>query len=153
MSNKKHPAMSFRRKTCVIATEIAISLMAAPLAFAQQPAEKVEKIEITGTRIKAQELEGASPIAVISAEDIKFEGVKNVENMLNNLPQVFAEYGKVNLAPTQWEIGQPEDSASAQEFRQLGIVVLRYEPKDPPKANFFTQFLDWLMALMKRKQS
>ncbi len=67
--------------------------------------------------------------------------------------QVFAEYGKVNLAPTQWEIGQPEDSASAQEFRQLGIVVLRYEPKDPPKANFFTQFLDWLMALMKRKQS
>lgn len=93
MSNKKHPAMSFRRKTCVIATEIAISLMAAPLAFAQQAAEKVEKIEITGTRIKAQELEGASPIAVISAEDIKFEGVKNVENMLNNLPQVFAEYG------------------------------------------------------------
>lgn len=67
--------------------------------------------------------------------------------------QVFAQYGGVNPAPTQWEIGQPEDSAAAQELRQVGIAVLRYEPKDAPKANLFTQFLDWLMALMKRKQS
>lgn len=67
--------------------------------------------------------------------------------------QVFAQYGKVDPAPTQWEVGQPEDSAVAQELKQLGIVVLRYEPKSPPKANLFTQFLDWLMALMKRKQS
>ena len=67
--------------------------------------------------------------------------------------QVFAQYGKVAPAPTQWEVGQPEDSATAQELKQLGIVVLRYEPKPAPKGNLFTQFLDWLMALMKRKQS
>ena len=93
MSKNKQPAKSFRRKTCVIATEIAISLLAAPLAFAQQATEKVEKLEITGSRIPSPTVEGTSPVAVISAEDIKFEGVKNVENMLNNLPQVFAEYG------------------------------------------------------------
>ena len=93
MSKNKQQAKSFRRKTCVIATEIAISLMAAPLAFAQAATEKVEKLEITGSRIPSPTVEGTSPVAVISAEDIKFDGVKNVENMLNNLPQVFAEYG------------------------------------------------------------
>jgi outer membrane receptor protein involved in Fe transport len=92
MSNKKQPARSFRRKTCVIATEIAISLMAAPLAFAQS-AEKVEKLEITGTRVPSPNVESVSPIAVISADDIKLEGVRNVENLLNNLPQVFADQG------------------------------------------------------------
>ncbi|WP_212758242.1 TonB-dependent receptor domain-containing protein [Usitatibacter palustris] len=79
-----------------MATEIAIALMAAPLAFAQQPTQastKVEKIEVTGSRIQAPELEGASPVAVIRAEDIKLEGVRNVESLLNNLPQVMAEYG------------------------------------------------------------
>lgn len=92
MSNKKQPAKSFRRKTCVIATEIAISLMAAPLAFAQAT-EKVEKLEITGTRVPSPNVESVSPIAVISADDIKLEGVRNVENLLNNLPQVFADQG------------------------------------------------------------
>lgn len=93
MSNKKQPAKSFRRKSCVVATEIAISLMAAPLAFAQAPAEKVEKLEITGTRVPSPNVESVSPISVISAEDIKLEGVRNVENLLNNLPQVFADQG------------------------------------------------------------
>ena len=67
--------------------------------------------------------------------------------------QVFAQYGRLDPAPAQWEIGQPEDDAAAQELRQVGIAVLRYEPKDPPEASLFTQFLDWVMSLMKRKQS
>ena len=66
MSKNKQPAKSFRRKTCVIATEIAISLMVAPLAFAQQAAEKVEKLEITGSRIPSPTVEGTSPVAVIT---------------------------------------------------------------------------------------
>jgi outer membrane receptor protein involved in Fe transport len=90
MSKNKQPARSFRRKSCVVAVEIAISLMAAPLVFAQQ-AEKVEKIEITGTRLPSPTLEGPSPVSVISAADIQLSGSRNVENMLNNLPQVFAD--------------------------------------------------------------
>jgi iron complex outermembrane recepter protein len=92
MRKNKRPATAFARKSLVVATEIAITLMAAPLALAQT-AERVEKIEITGSRIPSPNLESASPVAVISAEDIKFEGVRNVENLLNNLPQVFAELG------------------------------------------------------------
>ena len=94
MIKNKQPAKSFRRKTCVVATEIAISLMAAPLVFAQATTPTtVEKLEITGTRIPPPNLEGSSPVNLISAQDIKFEGVRNVENLLNNLPQVFADQG------------------------------------------------------------
>lgn len=67
--------------------------------------------------------------------------------------QVYADYGKLDPAPNHWENAQFETDAAAQELNQLGIVVLRYEPKDAPKSNLFTQFLDWLMGLMKRKQS
>lgn len=91
MSKNKQPAKSFRRKSCVVATEVAIALMAAPLAFAQQSTQRVEKLEITGTRIPSPTLEGPSPVSVISAEDISIEGTRNVESMLNNMPQVFAD--------------------------------------------------------------
>jgi len=72
-----------------VATGVLIALgsaLAAP-AFAQ------EKIEITGSRIKSLSVEGTSPVTVIGAEDIKVEGARNVENFLNNLPQVFADQG------------------------------------------------------------
>ncbi|MFY9509969.1 MAG: TonB-dependent receptor [Rubrivivax sp.] len=59
-------------------------------ALAQQASERVE---ITGSRIKSFETETASPVVSISAESIKVEGVRSVEQLLNNLPQVFADYG------------------------------------------------------------
>src|ERR1700693_267722 len=93
MSKKKRPATSFAKKSCVIATEIALAMMAAPLAYAQQAVQKAERIEVTGSRIPAPNLESTSPVAVISAEDIKVSGVRNVEDLLNSLPQVFADYG------------------------------------------------------------
>jgi len=70
MSKKKQSALSFRRKGCVIATEVALAMMVAPVAFAQQSAaspEKVEKIEVTGTRLPPANLEASSPVNVITA--------------------------------------------------------------------------------------
>jgi iron complex outermembrane recepter protein len=94
MSQKKRPATAFARKSCVIATEVALALMAAPVAMAQQTAaESKERIEVTGTRIQSPNIESTSPVAVITAEDIKFEGVRSAESLLNNLPQVFADQG------------------------------------------------------------
>ena len=66
--------------------------------------------------------------------------------------KVYQDYGKVDPAPTQWDIGQPEQSDQAQELSKLGVVVLRFEPKPQPQGNFFTQILDMVMGLMKRKQ-
>src|SRR5258708_31093941 len=90
--NPRNNNLSFAKKSCVVATEIALAMMAAPMAFAQT-AEKGERIEVTGTRIPSPNIESTSPIAVIWAEDTKFEGVRNVENLLNNLAQLIAAQG------------------------------------------------------------
>ena len=95
MSKNKQPTMAFTRKPCVIATGIAISLMVAQ-SYAQTPAatpEKIEKIEVTGSRIPAANLESTSPITTLDAQSIKVDGLRSVENLLNNLPQVFADQG------------------------------------------------------------
>jgi outer membrane receptor protein involved in Fe transport len=92
MSRTKRPANAFARKSCVIATELALALSAAPLAFAQS-AERGERIEVTGTRIPSPNIESTSPVAVVTAQDIKLEGVTRIEDMLNSLPQVFADFG------------------------------------------------------------
>ena len=81
----------FTRKSCVVATEFALAMMAAPLAFGQASPPPT-KIEVTGSRIPLQQnVESHSPITVISADDIKVEGTRNVESLLNNMPQVFAD--------------------------------------------------------------
>ncbi len=52
--------------------------------------EEVERIEVTGSRIKRADMETASPIQITSAEDIKVSGFTRVEDMLNTLPQIEA---------------------------------------------------------------
>lgn len=51
------------------------------------------KVEVTGSRIPTANLEGTSPVTTITAKDIKTDGVRNVESLLNNMPQVFADQG------------------------------------------------------------
>lgn len=62
-------------------------------AYAQEAAPAMQRVEVTGSRIPTANLEGASPITVLSSKEMKMDGVRSVENMLNNLPQVFADQG------------------------------------------------------------
>ncbi|MGM9491295.1 TonB-dependent receptor domain-containing protein [Ideonella sp. YS5] len=62
-------------------------ILASGSAFAQ------ERVEITGSRIKTVQTEGTSPVVVLGKEAIQLEGVRNAEQLLNNLPQVFADQG------------------------------------------------------------
>ena len=63
-------------------------------ANAQTATPELEKITVTGSRIRVSTVtEGSSPITVVGAADIKSDGVKNVESIINNLPQVFADQG------------------------------------------------------------
>jgi iron complex outermembrane recepter protein len=96
MAKIMRASVAFSTKKSVLTTSIALSLMSANYAFAQQgvpAAEKVEKIEVTGSRIPAANLEGASPVTVIDAQTIKVDGLRSVESLLNNLPQVVADMG------------------------------------------------------------
>ena len=74
---------------------IGFALVAMP-AFAQStPADDTdaEAIVVTGSRLASPNLESASPVTVVSAEDIKNTGTTRVEDLVNSLPQVFAGQG------------------------------------------------------------
>src|SRR6266540_282981 len=75
--------------------------LAAPLAYAQQtpPAEpaKIEKIEVTGSRIPSPTLTSESPVNVISAQDIKYTGLTSTSDILSQMPNVAPDQG-ANLA-------------------------------------------------------
>lgn len=45
-------------------------------------------VVVTGSRIARKETETAAPIAVVGAEEFKLSGTVNVENVINQLPQV-----------------------------------------------------------------
>lgn len=73
----------------------AASLAMSSASFAQEAqsadeAKKVERIEVTGSRIKRTDIETSSPITVMSAEEIKMTGYDRVEDILNQLPQIEA---------------------------------------------------------------
>jgi len=46
-----------------------------------------EEVVVTGSRIKRQDLAASSPVAVVGADEFKFAGTINVEQVLNTLPQ------------------------------------------------------------------
>lgn len=50
--------------------------------FAAEEKAKVERIEVTGSRIQRQDMETASPVTVIDAAAIKAEGFTSVDQML-----------------------------------------------------------------------
>ena len=106
---------AFAKKPAVIATEIALAMMASQYAYAQavQTAERVERVEVTGSRLPQANAEGVSPVTVINAYDMKLDGLSKPEDLLNNLPQVFATQG-----------GQVSNGASGTanvNLRNLGV--------------------------------
>lgn len=73
-------------------TAIAMALAAAvspTAAFGQQSAQlELEEVLVTGSRIKRSELEAASPVAIISSEQIGQTGATDLGQVMNQLPAV-----------------------------------------------------------------
>ena len=63
---------------------VAVAAFTAPVALAAEDGAKVERIEVTGSRIKRTDLEGASPVTTITTEDMKVEGNFTVADALRN---------------------------------------------------------------------
>lgn len=69
---------------------VRFALLAAPVsvvgfssvAMAQEEVAKVERIEVTGSRIQRQDMETASPVTVIDASAIRMEGFTSVDQLL-----------------------------------------------------------------------
>ena len=52
----------------------------------EQAAEAVEKIEVTGSRIRRTDIEGANPVTVMSRIDIERFGVTSIGDVLQAIP-------------------------------------------------------------------
>ena len=110
--------MKLNRKQLSLAVARALSAgavvgMAAPMVYAQQPptspaisevvkslvpdklqrVDTIEKIQVTGSRIPSPVLTEDSPVNVISAQDIKYTGLTNTSDILNQLPQAAPDQG------------------------------------------------------------
>src|SRR5690606_6492574 len=82
---------------------MAMTLVSAP-AWAQQDATGFDDADgvilVTGSRISRPDLESASPVAVVGAEEIGLQaGSSNIENVLNDLPQVVATTSSTSNNP------------------------------------------------------
>src|SRR2546423_1707155 len=66
----------------------------APSTNAQGTTVKsTQDIVITGTRIPQPNLTSASPVTVLSSQEIKLQGTTRTEDLINSLPQSFAAQG------------------------------------------------------------
>jgi len=132
-----------KRKQLSVALIAAIgtSVLAASSAYAQQ-AQRVEKIEVTGSNIKRTESETAEPIIVISREEIQNSGKASVNEYL----QTLAVNG-MGALPTSFGNGFAA-GATAISLRGLGanatLVLLngRRLPLYPRADDFQKMFSD-----------
>jgi iron complex outermembrane receptor protein len=82
-----------RLRSLIRGLVVAFLTMVAALAHAQQlpaaPAESLQEIIVTGSRIAAPNLKSSSPIQVVTAAEIKVTGKTDISDILNQLPQNF----------------------------------------------------------------
>ncbi|MFL6848756.1 MAG: TonB-dependent receptor plug domain-containing protein, partial [Sphingomicrobium sp.] len=87
-------------------------------------------IVITGSRIPQPNLTSASPVTVLSSQDIKLQGTTRTEDLINSLPQSFAAQGS--------NISNGSTGTASINLRGLGsqrtLVLVngrRLQPGDP----------------------
>ena len=108
-----------------------LALSAAPAFAADQPAAStVQEVVVTGSRIPHPGLTSVSPLTTVGAQDIKLQGVQNVEDLINSLPQAFADFGAME--------SNGATGTATVDLRNLGdkrtLVLVdgkRLQPGDP----------------------
>jgi outer membrane receptor protein involved in Fe transport len=106
--------------------------------------ESGQDIVVTGSRIPQPNLTSASPVTVVSAQEIKLQGTTRTEDLINSLPQSFAAQGS--------NISNGSTGTATVNLRGLGsartLVLVngrRLMPGDPrspvPDINFIPSSL------------
>jgi outer membrane cobalamin receptor len=88
--SKSHHVQRAIRRALISASGV-VAVAAAPQLHAQDPT--IQEVVVTGSRIPQPNLTSISPVTSIGAEAVKIEGVTRVEDLINNLPQAFADLG------------------------------------------------------------
>lgn len=82
---------TFRKSLLAATIAGVISLPAVAVAQDNQEdgaQEEVERIQVTGSRIKRTDMETASPVEMVSSEEVKASGYTRVEDLMATLPQL-----------------------------------------------------------------
>ncbi|WP_028115588.1 TonB-dependent receptor plug domain-containing protein [Ferrimonas senticii] len=74
------------RQSLIYSSITAVALSTGGFAVAAEEGADVERIEVTGSRIKRADMETASPVTVIDASSIKAEGYTSIDEVLQNQP-------------------------------------------------------------------
>jgi len=92
---KKHALLKAGAATAVIALTVSAPAYAQDADVTTETAaeEPGQAIVVTGTRLRSPNLESASPVTVVTAEEFALTGTTRVEDLINSLPQVFAAQG------------------------------------------------------------
>jgi outer membrane receptor protein involved in Fe transport len=126
----KPSSVRSRALTGVALSAVSLAITLPGFALAQEASE-TQEITVTGSRIKAPNLTSDSPVAAIPTEEIKQSNTQNIENLLNNLPSVTADYGGVQSSL----IGSTISTVNLRDLDATRTLVLidghRVGPGDP----------------------
>jgi iron complex outermembrane receptor protein len=75
----------------LVASIGAVHAQTAPATAANAPSDQLQEVVVTGSRISVPNQTSISPVTFVSATEIQQTGVTRVEDLLNQLPQVFAD--------------------------------------------------------------
>ena len=81
---------------------------------AEEEAEELEAVVVTGSRIPTVQSEGPSPVTVITADDIAQRGFTTITEVANSLTQI------TGTAQNETMAGTFTQNANALELRGLG---------------------------------
>jgi outer membrane receptor protein involved in Fe transport len=131
MPSKRNGHVSKAVKLALMAGSL--PLVASQSALAQEgedEAVELEEITVTGSRIPARNLISSSPVTTVGSEEITFQGVTRVEDMLNRLPQVYAGQSstQANAATTTATV----DLRGLGQERTLVLINGRRMPAGSP---------------------
>ncbi|KTF18457.1 TonB-dependent receptor plug domain-containing protein [Pseudoalteromonas sp. H105] len=68
-----------------LAVVSAIPMFSTNVIAADEAAQSIEKIQVTGSRIKRSDMENASPVTLIGADDIKAMGATSIDSVLQKM--------------------------------------------------------------------
>jgi iron complex outermembrane receptor protein len=89
MSRNQNLARAVRRALVLGAASTAAFVQ--PIHAAEEGT--IQEVIVTGSRIAQPGLTSVSPVIAVGSDQIKIEGVTRVEDLINNLPQAFADFG------------------------------------------------------------
>ncbi len=110
----------FRLSACarsvLIACGTTATVMAVQPVFAQNASEKLQRVEVTGSRILSVNAEASAPVQVFSSADIAASGVANVQDLLLKLPVM----GTPAISRTNSNFSTSSAGVALVDLRNLG---------------------------------